>query len=307
MKRCALLALLLAGLSGMGTAHAAKDPLVLAFFAPTAPLQSAAARFAYVEKLAQQLQAAGVPVEGRAFARAADLDAALRRGQVDLAVLDAIYLAERGVNFPVLAVATVGADTSVRWGLYTSAQAASMLDLQGQKLAWAQAGSREPAFLDNVLLDGELQVAQFFELRPPAPDVAAAVSEVVLRRADCVFAPEPATQGKGLRRVYDAGRVPNPALVQVRKDLPRELVALVQRTVVATATLGGLDGWRPSGAEPFQKLRQRFTGRGGLRRLVLAEPQSLHLLLRSEMLVREEAQPVLLPLRRLIAAPPDIP
>jgi hypothetical protein len=304
MSAAALFALCL-GLALPAPAAAAE--LTLALYAPTAPLPSAQARFSYVEKLARQLQAAGVQVQGRAFARAVDLESAIKRGAVDLAILDAIYLAERGPSYPVLAVATVGQDTTLRWGLYTAVQKGSMLELGTSKLAWTQVVGREPTFLDQVLLDGELRVAQFFELRPPAPDVAAAVSEVVLRRADCVFAPEPAVAGKGLRRVYDAGRVPNPALVQVNPRLPRDVVQLVQRTVLAAATVGGLDGWKPSGAEPYRQLRARLLGRAGGRRFVMAEPQALYGAVRGEMLAKEEAAPALPSLRGLLVLPTGVP
>ncbi|MCS6913242.1 MAG: hypothetical protein RMK29_20060 [Myxococcales bacterium] len=294
------LAVVLWGLLASWT-HAAE--LTLALYAPTAPLPSAQARFAYIEGLARQLRAAGLEVQGRAFARAADLEAAIRRGQVDLAVLDAIYLAERGTSYPVLAIATVGSETVLRWGLYTSLSAPGVLDLAGTRLAWTQVASREPVYLDNVLFDGELRVAQHFDLRPPAPDVAAAVSEVVLRRADCVLAPDAVAAGKGLRRVFDAGRLPNPALVQVQPRLGRDLIQQVQRTVLSTATVGGLDGWRASGNEPFRQLRQRLMARSSARRFVLAEPQPLLGAVRSEVIALDEIQPALPPLRSLLLAP----
>jgi hypothetical protein len=304
----ACLAVLLFSWSVSGTARAQDErPLVLALFAPTAPLATAEARFAYVDKLTQHLAEAGVPAQGKVFARAADLEGAIRKGQVDLAILDAIYLAERGANYPVLAATTVVGEPALRWGLYTSLAQGNLGSLAGKLLSWAQVAGKEPSFLDNVLLDGELKVAQYFDLRPPAPDIAAAVSDVVLRHADCVFAPDAAVAGKGLRRVFDAGKVPNPALVLVQPRLPKETIARAQRALLSAAALGGLDGFRQSTAEPYRQLRQRISERGSANRLVMAEPQPLLTVVNSGMLIKEELAPDLLSLRGLILVPAGVP
>lgn len=281
-------------------------PLTLAFFAPTAPLGSVEGRFAYVEKLARQLQAAGIPAQGKVFARAADLEGALRRAQVDLAILDSAYLAEKGLSFPVLAVVTAAGEPALRWSLYTSVQKGSVQSLFRLRLAWAVVGTREPVFLDTVLLDGELKVAQTFDLRP-APDIAAAVSDVVLRRAECVFAPDLAAQGKGLRRVYDAGRVPNPALVLVQSKLPRDLVERAQRVLLGAASMEVLDGFQKGSADPYRQLRQRLLSRGAPRRLLLAEPQPLLTEVHSGLLVLPEPAPSLSTLKDLFVSPAGIP
>lgn len=291
---------------------AERDPLTLAFFAPTAPLASGEARFAYVERLARQLQGAGIPAQARAFARAADLESAIRRGQVDLGIIDAVYLAERGASFPLLASATVGGEATVRWGLYTSlpapaaGQPRGVMGLAQTRVAYATVGGRDLDFLDNVLFDGELRVSQHFTMRPPTPDVAAAVSDVVLRRADCVFAPEAAVAGKGLRRAFDAGRVPTPALAVLRPGLPKDLLSQVQKVLLATVTMGTLDGFRAVSPELYRNLRAQIRARPQ-RRLVMAEPQPLLTAVRSAFLVHDEPQPVLPPLQGLLAAPTAVP
>lgn len=282
-------------------------PLVVALFAPSAPLGTAEARFSYVDKLSLHLTEAGIPAQGKVFARAADLEGAIRRGQVDLAVLDAIYLAERGPGYPLLATTTVAGEPSLRWGLYTSSPQGNLASLAGKRLAWVQVSGKDPAFLDNVMLDGELKVAQYFDLRPPAPDIAAAISDVVLRHADCVFAPEAAVAGKGLHRAFDGGKVPNPALVLVSSRLPKDLVARAQRALLQAAALGALDGFRPAQPEPYKQLRQRLLSRASGRRLVMAEPQPLLNALQSGMLAKDEPAPDLLPLRGLIAVPAGVP
>jgi hypothetical protein len=311
--------LLLAGLAALSTllptsaqAQDAGTPLVLALYAPLAPLPSADARFAFVDKLARQLQSAGIAAQPKVFARATDLEAAIKKGQVDLAVLDAFYLAERGSSYNVLAVSTAASEPYLRWGLYTHLAGNSILDLNSKRLAWVSpSGGKEPTYINNVLLYGELRVAQFFGMGNPAPDVSAAVSDVVLRRADCVFAPEPAVQGKSLRKVYDAGeagRIPNPALVQVSAKVTSEMASSLRKALSSFNTTGILDGWRTgsSAGEPYRQLRVRLRGRPD-RSLILAEPSRSNTQVHSGMVATAETPVLLPPTRSLLAPPTDLP
>jgi hypothetical protein len=297
------------------SAHAQESPaagqkLVVAMYAPTSPLPSAEARFAFVEKLAQKLTSAGIPAEGKVYAKAGDLEGAIKKGQVDLAILDAIYEAERGGSYPVLAVSTASGELFLRWGLYTHLPSGSILDMSGKRLAWVSPSGGQPTYITNALLYGELK-SQFFQLRPAAPDLSAAVSEVVLRRADCVFAPEASVAGKQLRRAYDAGeagRIPNPALVQVSQKLSSDTVANIKKAVTSFNTTGILDGWRTSGGigDAYRSLRQRMRGRAE-RSLVMAEPQRLNTQVSAALIQNVDAPPVLPALRSLVLAPEGIP
>jgi hypothetical protein len=315
-RRGALLGAFLYGLLTLATAPAGadettgSDKLVIAMYAPTAPLPSAEARFAFVEKLAQRLQSSGIPAEGKVYAKQGDLESAIKKGQVDLAILDGFYLAERGASYPVLAVSLASGEQYLRWGLYTHLPTGSILDMSGKRLAWVSPSGSQPTYITNALLYGELK-AQFFQLRPAAPDLSAAVSEVVLRRADCVFAPEVAVAGKQLRRAYDAGdagRIPNPALVQISQKLPEATVANIKKAVGGFNTTGVFDGWRVSGGigDAYRTLRQHMRGRAE-RSLVMAEPQRLNTLFSATLVQPVDATPVLPALRSLVLAPEGIP
>ena len=309
------MATLLAALLGGSVAYAQDAPgdgqkLVVALYAPTSPLPTAEARFAFVDKLAQKLQASGIPAEGKVFAKAGDLESAIKKGQVDLAILDAFYIAERGGGYPVLAVSTASGELFLRWGLYTHLPTGSILDMSGKRLAWVSPSGGQPTYITNVLLYGEVK-AQFFQLRPAAPDLSAAVSEVVLRRADCVFAPEASVVGKQLRRAYDAGdggRIPNPALVQVSQKLSGDTVANIKRALSGFNTTGVLDGWRSSGGvgDAYRTLRQRMRGRAE-RNLVMAEPQRQNTQIGAALVQSVDAAPLLPALRSLVLAPEGIP
>lgn len=314
LSRRAFSATLLAGffgLLGLGrSALAVEGPLQLAFYAPTAPLPSAEARYAFTEKLAKTLSEAGVQVQTKIFARPQDFDAALKKGIIDLAVLDPIYAAERGGNFQVLAIATASGEPYLRWGLYTHESSGSILDMAGKRLAWVAPGGKDSSYIGNVLLYGELKTS-FFQLRPAAPDIAAAVSEVVLRRADCVFAPEQAVSGKSLRKVYDAGeggRIPNPVLVQVSSRVTDPIAATVRKAVGSFNATGLLDGFRATAAagEAVRSVRSKLKGRPE-RSLVLAEPTRLNTQVQSSMVSAPELTPSSLPLRALLVPPEGIP
>jgi ABC-type amino acid transport substrate-binding protein len=252
----------------------AQQKITIAIFAPNAPFDSGADRFAFVTRLAQQVtSAAGVPAEGKAFARAGDLETAIKNKQVDFAVVDGVYLAERGVPYQVLATATSGGETAPHWSLFSST-AASVQELQGKKLSVANSGPRDAQFIENALLDGELQIAKFFSGRAGSPDISSAVAAVSLKKADAVFAPD--GQGKGLKKIFDAGRVPNPAFCEVASGLAADLVAKVKSAVLSHGAAGpALDGWRAGGGEPYRALAARMGGRS--RRPVMAEPEVLRL------------------------------
>jgi ABC-type amino acid transport substrate-binding protein len=268
-----------------------QKPITVAIYAPNAPFESGADRFAFVTRLAQQItSAAGVPAQGKAFARANDLEAAIKAKQVDFAVVDGVYLAQRNVPFAVLAVATTGGDTAPRWGLFAAA-APSVQDLQGKKLSLAASGPRDQQFIENALLDGELQITKFFAARSTAPDIASAVAAVNLKKADAVFAPE--SQGKGLKKIFDAGRVPNPAFCDVG-NAPNEILDKVKKAVLSHGAAGpGIDGWKGGDAAAYKALAGRMNARG--RRPIMVEPEA----------VRLEDQDILVP-PTLEAALPDL-
>jgi hypothetical protein len=108
------------------------------------------------------------------------------------------------------------------------------------------------------------------------------VATVSLKKADAVFAPE--AQGKGLRKIFDAGRVPNAAFCEVAAGLPPDLVSKVKNAVLSHGASGpALDGWKPGSNEAYRALASRMGARG--RRPVMVEPE----------VVRIEDQDVLVP------------
>src|SRR5262249_30771669 len=147
-----------------------KQQVTIAIFAPNAPFEDSAKRFAYVQSLAEHIsKAASIQATGKAFARAGDFEAAVKKGQVDFAIVDAVYLAERGVgSFKVVAIATIGGQTTQAWRLYANpgVGAQAPYQLQGKRLAYAAAGgAKDTAFLENALLDSVVQIGKHFGKR----------------------------------------------------------------------------------------------------------------------------------------------
>jgi hypothetical protein len=274
------IALVLAVLFTAVPAAAQQAPLTIAIYAPNAPFEGADARYAYVQRLATQVgTVAGTAVKGVAFARAGDFEAAVKKGTIDFAIVDAVYLAARG-GFKIIATATSGGRTAVPWGLFVSGGTPNVLALQGTRLTYATASARDIAFIEHALLESELNVTKFFSARQGAPDIASAVASVTLGKADAVFAPT--DRGKGLKKLYDAGAVPMPGFAQVKTTVPDTLVASVTKAVLGFGAGGALDGWRPGSADTYKGLAGRMGAR--TRKAAMSEPD----------LVRLESQEVLL-------------
>lgn len=263
--------LLAAALGFVPSAALAQQKLVVAIYAPTAPFDGGDARFQYVSRLAQHIgSVAGVPAEGKAFNRAGDFEAAIKKGDIDFAIVDALLVAD--ANYPrVIATATAGGQTTQQWALFASpgSGAAKASDLAGKRLAYVSAGRRDIAFVENALLDSVVSVGRFFAGKPQAaPDVASAVQTVTLGKADAVCVP--VTKAKGLRKVFDAGRIPLPAFVQAKAAVPEATVATVTKAVLSYGAGGALDGWRPAGADAYRALAGQMSPK--LKKPVMADP-----------------------------------
>jgi hypothetical protein len=257
---------LLLGLAGTA---AAQKKYVIAIYAPNAPFASGSDRFNFIDRLAKQITSvAGVQAEGKAFARAGDLEAAIKAKQVDFAVVDGVYLAQRGVPYQVLAIATTGGETQPKWALFASA-AGDTKSLQGKKLALARSGPRDDDFVGNGLFNGELQVKKFFGGRIDPPDLASAIEAVKLHRADAVLAP--ISEGKGLSKVTEVDRVPNAAFCEVAGSTPSNVISQVKDAVIKHGAAAAIDGWKPGDSSPYRALAGQLGNRS--KRAIMAEPE----------------------------------
>lgn len=247
-----------------GTTQPAPSKIVVGIYAPSVEFGTSQDRLAYVQGLAKAIEAqTGVKTDAKSFASLS----ALKGAGVDFAIVDAqCYATNLGWN--VLANAKIGGSTSRSWALYASG-GGNMQALKGKKLAYVQTGCNDNAFIDNAMLESEVD-ASFFASRVGKPDLTAAVAEVAsYKGAQAVFAPVGAQ--KGLEKVFDTGSVPNPAFVQINSKVPSSTASQVSRAVVGFGGGGAIAGW----SEPSKGAYSGLAGRMGkvVKRGLFAAPE----------------------------------
>jgi hypothetical protein len=258
----AALAIVPAGAAAQPAAPPAK--LTVGIFAPTVDFGTAQQRLTYVQSLAKAIESnTGIKTEAQSFASLG----ALKSGKVDFAIVDGPCYATN-LGWKLLADAEVGGGTTRQWALYSSA-GDSMQGLRGKKLAYVQMGCNDKAFIDNAMLESEVNDA-FFSARVGKPDLAASVAEVAsYKGAQAVFAPVGAH--KGLTKVFDTGAVPNPAFVQLDTAIPSAVADKVASAVIGFGGGGAIAGWAAAAKGPYQALAGRM-GRA-VKRPVFASPE----------------------------------
>lgn len=242
------LALALVGIAcTVGVAAAQPAPparLTIGIYAPSVEFGAAQARLAYVQGLAKAIeQHTGIKTEAQSYANVA----ALKKDNVDFAIIDGpCYATNPG--WKLLANATIGGGTTRAWALY-SAAGDTMQALKGKKLAFVQTGCNDAGFIDNAMLESEVEPT-FFGARVGKPDLTASVAEVAsYKNAQAVFAPVGAA--KGLAKVIDTGAVPNPAFVELGGKLPATVVDKVAAAVIGYGGGGAIAGWTKPTREPY--------------------------------------------------------
>lgn len=229
------------------TQPAPPDKLTIGIYAPSVEFGTAQVRLQYAQSLAKAIEAqTGAKTEAKSFAQFSQLKGA----NVDFAIVDGQCYATN-LGWPLLASAQVGGGTTRAWALYADG-VSDMQGLKGKKLAYVQTGCNDNGFIDNAMLDSEVDPA-FFAGRVGKPDITAAVAEVAsYKGATAVFAPVGAQ--KGLTKIFDTGAVPNPGFVQLNGKLPSSMVDKVAAAVVGFGGGGAISGWSSPQKSSFQGL-----------------------------------------------------
>ncbi len=262
--------LLLLAAPGSGGVAAAQSPqkITIGIYAPTVEFGAAQARLAYVQGLAKAIeQNTGIKTEAQSYANVA----ALKKDAVDFAIIDGVCYATN-LTWKLLATASIGGGTTRAWALYSSA-GETMQALKGKKLAFIATGCNDAGFVDNAMLESEVDPA-FFGARSGKPDLTAAIAEVAsYKAAQAVFAPVGAA--KGLTKVFDTGAVPNPAFVDINGKLPPGIVERVAAAVVGYGGSGAIAGW----SKPSREIYAALAGRLGKMNKagILANPESIRI------------------------------
>jgi len=251
---------------------AAEDTVTVGVYVPSAPFNGPVARLEYASKLAAQVgPALGRKGVGKAFARAADLQAAIKRGELEYAVLDGPYLAALGVPYKVLAASQRGGASEVAWEVVTTEAAKNLNDLAGKTVVLPEIGGKGDDFLSRVLLEGELPASHFGKVIQ-APDALSALAALGHGRAQVALVPASLTLPGGARRLASLGLVPWPALVA----LPAAREGEPEKVAAAATRVSGdvLSGFERSGGDAYRSLARRF-GRVQHRGPLAVPPQRL--------------------------------
>jgi len=244
VKRLVIALLLVAS-----TVHA--DTVTVGLFAPSAPFPSTAARVELANRLGDHVgRALGGTGTGRVYARAGDFAGAIKRGEVQVALVDAAFLAGTG-GYTVIA-----ATPSQSWQLVARG-ATRIADLRGKHVLVPSNGGHETDFVLNVLLGGEVP-RDFFAKIEAASDTAAAISAVGLGKADAAVVPAGSELPAGTTQVITLPAIAGPTLVAYGA------LSAPQRAQIAAA----LASWRgdatvatlaPSSGDPVRAITRRFS------------------------------------------------
>lgn len=211
------------------------DRVTVGIYAPSVEFGTAQARLTYVQGLAKAIESStGLRVDARSYASLA----ALKRDNVDFGIVEGQCVATN-LGWKVVATANIGG-TSRPWALFTSG-AADLSALEGKKLAVINTGCNDAGFVDNAMLDGEVDPSHF-GARVGKLDLSAAIAEVAAyKTAQAVFAPTSA--GRGLTKLFDTGSVPNPAFVVIDGKLPVAQIEKVSAAVLGYSGGPGIASW----------------------------------------------------------------
>lgn len=239
-----LLALLV--LTGVASAQPAPARLRVGIYAPSVAFDTSQARLTYVQGLAKAIeQATGIPTQAQSYATFA----ALKKDNPEFAIIDGLCYA-LNTGWTPHAIANIGGSTTRMYSLYASG-ANDMTGLRGKKLAYVQTGCNDAAFIDNAMLDSEVD-DKFFSARVGEKELAGAVASVAsYKTAQAVFAP--ASMAKGLTKLFDTGNVPNPAFVQLQ-GLPSSVSSKVAAAVTGYGGSGAISGWSKPQRELYTSL-----------------------------------------------------
>lgn len=246
-------ALVVAMIVVLTTGVAAAERLRVGVFAPATPFEGTGARLEFATRLAKHI--GGDDAVGRVYGKAGDFASALRKGDIDLAVVDATYLAAVGGGHAVLAVAVRGGDTRAGWDLVARGNVGSVMALKGKTVLVPSVGGREAAFVGEVMLGGELP-ADFWKVEA-SPDVLSAVAALGLGKVDAAVIPAGLSLPAGTNRVVSLPAVSWPLLIASPKA-SADIQALAAERAPSFTGSGAISGFRSSSPDAYKSLARRF-------------------------------------------------
>jgi ABC-type amino acid transport substrate-binding protein len=263
MRIVAAFVALVAFATFVAPAARAEEPkhIGVGLYAPSAPFEGPEARLAFVTEVAEHLAAkTGRAVVGRVFARAADLVAAVKKGEIQVVVIDAPNAAtSMGGGYEVLGLAVrsggggSGGGTTAAWELIATNAIRDLRDLRGKTVTVPTVSGHETPFLLNALLEGEVAPGYFGKVTS-APDALSAAAAVSIGRADAAVVPGGLTLPAGTHRVALLRDVPWPALAiapGVDDSIRRAFAAALPSFRSSGSTFARFEAYTGGSAVPF--------------------------------------------------------
>ncbi len=247
-------AILLARGAAATPAHA--QSVTVGLFAPTAPFPSTSARVELASRLGDHIgKALGGTGSGKVFARGADFSAAVKKGEVTIALVDAAYLAATGGNYTVVAAAVRGGEAASSWQLVARG-ADRLTALRGKRVLVPAIGARESDFVLNVLLGGEVSKDYFAKIEA-APDTVSALAALGLGKADAAVVPAGVDLPAGASVVLKLPALAGPVLVVYGGTAQqRQQIAAAASSFRGDATVAQL---KVADADAVKAIARRFT------------------------------------------------
>lgn len=242
------------GLALARPSHA--DNITVGVFTPAAIFPSTTARVELASRLGDHLgKALGGTGTGRVYARAGDFASAVKRGDIQVALVDATYLSSAGGGYTVIGAATRNGDVAHAWQLVAKG-GGKISDLRGKRLIVPTNGGRETDFVLNVLLAGEV-TRDFFAKIEAAPDTAAALAALGLGRADVAVLPGGIDLPAGTSTVLTLASLSGPVLVAYGTVSQAQRQTLIS----AAASFKGdatVNGFRGSDGDGIRAIARRY-------------------------------------------------
>ena len=237
-------------------AHA--QTLTVGTFAPSAPFTGTSQRLELTTRLASHLASAlGRTAVPRVFARGSDFSSAVKSGDVQVALVDPVFLSGAGGGFTVIAVATHGGSSSREWQLVTRTSANDVLGLRGAKVLVPSVGGRESAFALNAMFGGELPKGLFSSIES-APDTASALAALGLGKADVAIVPEGLSLPGGVHRVLSLPSVTGPVLVTYGAITPEDRAKLASAATSFSGD-GVVSGFSSASGDAVRSISRRMS------------------------------------------------
>jgi hypothetical protein len=237
----------------LAAAPAHADNVTVGLFAPSAPFPSTSARVELATRLGDHIgKALGGTGTGRVYARAGDFAAAVKKGEVVIALVDPAYLANTG-NWTVLAASVRGGDIAQAWQIVGKGMK-KFTDLRGKRVLVPTNGGKEADFALNVLLGGVEK--DFFKVEV-APDTVSAIAAVQLGKADAAIVPAGVDLPAGTSQVLALPSVATPMLVGYGGLTAQQRTA----AIAAAANFKGdatVASFRAGDADAVKSIARRF-------------------------------------------------